>query len=252
MSRIRTYLKSIFHLVSGKKSAPIQKVHYNNHQIKLEVAHGPFQGLVYPSFSAAGSTIYPKLIGCYEKELWPILDELKKQEFKHIINIGAGEGYYAVGLAKMFPDSKVSAYDNDTGARQLCQKMIDANQCSDRVSVHGNFGPNDFKKEDNKFIFCDCEGFEKKLFNASNVSKLKNTTLLIETHDFIDRSISKNLKSLFESSHDIESIFSISDQEKIEQYQLPELENKSDEEKIELLQELRPEAMEWLFLVPKS
>jgi len=50
-----------------------------------------------------------KLLGTYEKELQDAIRALEKKRFGRIINVGAAEGYYAVGLARNFPNVPVVA-----------------------------------------------------------------------------------------------------------------------------------------------
>ena len=58
-----------------------------------------------------GSRYYPKILGTLEKELRSIIDILSQKEFDMIVNIGAGEGYYAVGLALRNPRVRIIAYE---------------------------------------------------------------------------------------------------------------------------------------------
>ena len=89
---------------------------------KLEVLNGPFKGMKYPEFLSLGSTLIPKLIGSYEAELHPIIDEIIACGYEEIWDVGCAEGYYAVGLALMSPTSKIRAYDIDIHSRKACLK----------------------------------------------------------------------------------------------------------------------------------
>ena len=74
------------------------------------VAGGPFKGLRYVD-SAMGSTLGPKLLGTYEKELNHIVERIIARAYGTVVNIGAGEGYYAVGLATRMPDSRIICFE---------------------------------------------------------------------------------------------------------------------------------------------
>src|SRR5262245_41078888 len=74
------------------------------------VVAGPFSGLRYVS-TARGSSIGPKLLGTYEMELRPAVDAIVARAYPVIINIGAGEGYYSVGLAKRMSKSRIISFD---------------------------------------------------------------------------------------------------------------------------------------------
>jgi hypothetical protein len=65
------------------------------------VLHGPFAGLMYPRdlLLAQADAPIAKLLGTYEQELHPVFEEVIAKQPRTIIDIGAAEGYYAVGLA---------------------------------------------------------------------------------------------------------------------------------------------------------
>src|SRR4051812_19305855 len=62
------------------------------------VLQGPFAGMQYVTESY-GSQLVPKLLGSYENELHDLVEQIVAQRPKIVIDIGAAEGYYAVGLA---------------------------------------------------------------------------------------------------------------------------------------------------------
>ncbi len=107
----------------------------------LTVKNGPFKGLKYPQFLATGSSIFPKLLGSYEKELHPLLDEIIKKDYSEILNIGCAEGYYAVGLAMKMPGVIVHAYDTDKIAQNATTSMAELNKVSDRIKVESTCTP---------------------------------------------------------------------------------------------------------------
>jgi len=66
----------------------------------LRTVAGPFAGLEYVD-EAAGSEYGPKLLGTYELELHHIIERIIDLAYPTIINIGAGEGYYAVSYTHL-------------------------------------------------------------------------------------------------------------------------------------------------------
>lgn len=215
----------------------------------LTVINGPFKGMVYPDFDSSGSALIPKLLGSYESELQASLFQLCKNRYDVIINIGCGEGYYAVGLALLKPNATVFAYDISPKARMSCKKMADLNGVGKRVTVKENFYLKDLQKIDNEsevLIICDCEGHEKNIFLKDNLDAYANCDLIIETHDFLDIEISTYLKKLFNITHSVNSIYSIDDIQKVFTYNYKELENLTLQEKKNYLTEKRPSIMEWI------
>ena len=223
--------------------------------LDLKVKNGPFTGLIYPNYSSYGSQLYLKIIGCYEKELWPIWISLKEKNYEQIFDIGCAEGYYAVGLARMFPNAYVYAYDVSLVARDLCKQMVEINKLEYKIEVKSKCDYTELLKFDylkKTLIICDCEGYEIELFNEINTELFKNVDLVIETHDFININISKNLKNKFSKTHNIISIKSIDDIEKALTYSFKEINNLNLEQKKMVVSENRPSVMEWIVCLSKD
>ena len=64
----------------------------------LTVSGGPFAGLAYPD--RAPISLVPKLLGIYERELHGAIEAAIRAQPGLIVNVGAADGYYAVGLAR--------------------------------------------------------------------------------------------------------------------------------------------------------
>jgi hypothetical protein len=61
------------------------------------VRHGPFRGMRYEANRVAATQ---KLIGAYERELHPWLERVLAQRPTRFVDIGAADGYYAIGIAR--------------------------------------------------------------------------------------------------------------------------------------------------------
>ena len=48
---------------------------------KLKVASGPFKGLKYPSLNSYGSSLLPKLLGTYERELSDVINVICTKKY---------------------------------------------------------------------------------------------------------------------------------------------------------------------------
>jgi hypothetical protein len=226
-----------------------EKVNVDSIFQKSIVLHGPFSGLKYPALKSAGSTVYPKLLGCYEQEVQTFIENACNMPYSEIIDIGCAEGYYAIGLAMRINTATVLAYDINDNAKQLCHEMAMINGVQERVVIESECTAEmleNFEFTKRGLIICDCEGFELQIFNEKNVSNLKKCDLLIETHDFIDIEISGKLRDLFSKSHRVTMIKSIDDIEKAQTYNIPEIQHLSLNLKRQLVGEYRPAIMEWL------
>jgi len=220
----------------------------------LIVKHGPFRGMLYPDRKAIGSSYAPKILGCYERELHPIIERITNTQYSTVIDVGCAEGYYAVGLALKIPDAKVYAFDTDPQARAQCDKMAAINGVGDRLVIGAMFTATelsvfDFGKKG--LILCDSEGYEKQLFTCNAVANLHGHDALIELHDHVDPEISALICQRFEKTHDIMRVESIDDYKKSRTYHYDELSGYGQELKRVLLGEFRNAIMEWYFLTPK-
>lgn len=218
------------------------------------VFSGPFQGLRYPSNRAIGSAIWPKLLGLYEAELHPVLEELLKNHYTSIVDIGCAEGYYAVGLALRSPEAQIYAFDTNPRAKELCERMADLNGVRDRLHL-GDFCTREVLKSiplgQRSLVISDCEGYEGQLFDKEVAEHLRGHDVIIETHDFIDIELSGRIRKALADTHDVRSIKSTDDIEKAHTYRSPLLERYTTRERFVILREARPFIMEWLIMTSK-
>lgn len=197
----------------------------------LEVRQGLLAGLRFPHLRATYGALGSKLLGSYERELHPALGELcRTRDYSLVVDIGAAEGYYAVGLARLMPGVKVRAFDTDHGARTFCTEMAEANGVGDRLSVGGFCDTRTLQAavdpEPRALIVSDCEGYEVSLFPVGAGEALRRHDLVIEVHDFVDINVSPHLREVFGATHDIEVVRSLDDLDKVRTYHrvFPELE----------------------------
>ena len=214
----------------------------------LVVLDGPFVGMRYVP-QAAGSSLLPKLLGCYEAELHPTLASIFNFNYKRVVDVGCAEGYYAVGLATRIPEARVFAFDIDMRARELCKELAKANGVADRVVVAGECTVEELATllDDRTLMICDCEGCELQLLNPCSVPSLRVSDVLVELHDFIDASITETILSRFAQTHDISLINS----EERDPSSCPVLENFSDWDRRVAVAEFREEQMQWAFMRSK-
>jgi glycosyltransferase involved in cell wall biosynthesis len=170
----------------------------------MVVQGGPFRGLRYVTTSTSGPLL-PKLLGCYEAELHPVLDGIVEKQYERVINIGCGEGYYAVGLARRIPQSTVYAFDSSEEARALCVQLATLNEVAERVVVGGTCERAHLRElaGPRTLLLCDCEGGELDLLQPEQVPGLRACDLLVELHDLLDPRITPAIRERFSPTHDI-------------------------------------------------
>ncbi len=147
------------------------------------VRHGPFAGMQFHQTASEGCFV-PKLLGCYEAELHPVLLELPARGYSRVIDIGCAEGYYAVGLARQLPSVQVFAHDIAPAARRMTEVLARANGLEARVSIGGEIDHRGLETTiaGRCLIFCDCEAAEYELIDPQAVPALAGADLIVELH----------------------------------------------------------------------
>lgn len=173
------------------------------------VVTGPFQGLRYLRESL-GSVYNAKLLGTYESELAGILAGLPRLGFQRCLDIGAAEGFYAVGLARLL-GIPVTAFELDPAAHPLIEALAAANQLADRVTIRGACDIPSLQQTlageaGRVLVVCDIEGFEKTLLDPPAIPALRSAHLLVEVHDCFVPGTGDALQSRFEASHRIQRV----------------------------------------------
>lgn len=215
------------------------------------ILSGPFQGLFY-SDDSCGSMLGPKLLGIYEKEIHSVIQEIIATQYEHIIDVGAAEGYYAVGLLKVCHQSVVTGFESSPEGRKSLLAMAARNGLSDRLTVLGfcdvdalSFALRGQSKE---LIICDVEGFEKELLDPVLLPRLRDVNILVEVHDFVDINISSTLRERFADTHEIRCFQSVG--RKVAD--LPVISGFSTNEMMCVASERRPCTMEWFWMKRKK
>lgn len=186
-----------------------------------QVRRGPFAAMHYPR--RRGDIVHSaKLLGAYERELHDTLERLIARAPTLVINVGSGDGYYVVGLARRMPGARLVAVDPDPLAQRACRETALRNQVAARVShrilvdapaldrelerASDHRAASD--KPDTARTLCvvDCEGFEDALLDPVVAPALRHADLLIETHDFARPGVTARLSTRFAPSHHVERI----------------------------------------------
>jgi len=168
------------------------------------VMQGPLRGLDFLPQSAEGCHI-AKLLGCYEQPLQPHIEAAIAAEYPLVLNIGCAEGYYAVGMARRMPNTRVLAFDLNPTAQQVCRKLASKNGVADRVSVGALFTPADFATHagGRVLVLCDIEGAERELLDPQTAPALAGMDLIVESHECLQPGITQILVDRFAATHEI-------------------------------------------------
>ncbi len=176
------------------------------------VVAGPFKDLKYVRGELIGGAC--KLLGTYERELGGVIEQIVAKGYRTVIDIGAGEGYYVVGLARRMPGTRVVGYEMDEGHQKYIRQFAEANGVGDRVEVHGFCDPASLSEcmaraEGPMVIICDVEGCEFDLLDPAAIPGLKNVDVLVELHDMFREGVSKAVKERFSATHKVTQLHSV-------------------------------------------
>jgi hypothetical protein len=162
----------------------------------LQVTGGPFAGLTYPDRTPL--SLVPKLLGVYERELHGAIEDAIRADPELIVNVGAADGYYAVGLARRCPSATVVAFEADAGQQELCRRVAAANGVS--VQIKGTAEPADLRAlaPAGTLVVMDCEGCERALLEPR-----LDATIIAELHDFLDPGVGDAVAARFAATHDV-------------------------------------------------
>jgi hypothetical protein len=199
----------------------------------------------------------PKLLGTYERELWPAIEAICGAGCERVVDVGAAEGYYAVGMAARNPEAEVIAFEASPSARYLLRRLARRNSVSDRLRVLGSCDTGSLERAldgvRRPAVICDCEGAEDSLLRPDRVGALRRALVLVETHDGMEteagalEGITRRLRERFAPTHDVELIGSRARTHD----DLPPGCRLSSDEAEEALTENRSRA-QWLFMSPRA
>ena len=173
-------------------------------QFGLKVQGGPFAGMEYLD-TALNSGLLPKIVGCYESEIIPAVEEIVSRGYETVVDVGSAEGYYAVGLARAMPAATVYAFDVDPRCQQLTRTLAEQNGVGDRVLIRGLCDHHTLGEvsQGRVLVVSDCEGCELDLIDPAKAPALAGYDLLVELHDCLRPGITPAVVGRFEATHDI-------------------------------------------------
>ena len=224
---------------------------YLGRQPNPTVLSGPFAGLKYPAYGI-GSEYFPKLLGTYELELHPALQQLSEIPFEHVVIVGAGEGYYVGGMAMLFPTATLTCFEADENGCIAVAEMAKMNQFSDRLTSRGFCKPTDLRDTmqsgESHLVIMDVEGGKRNLLDLAAIPALVGAHILVEIHDCFEPGVSDLLRERFKHSHHCVVVPSIP--RTIKDAQSLPLPEKVKRGLLPLMDEARPAGMYWFILTP--
>ena len=173
------------------------------------VQAGPFTGFTYPDWGLAQVDLFaPKLLGSFERELHAAVEQAIGERPATVVNVGAAEGYYAVGLARRLPSARVIAFEADDRHHAAFVAIAELNGVQDRVELRGACSTDSLREVvvTGSLVICDCDGCELPLLDPELVPELRSCTLIVEAHDLLVEGVTPTLRERFAPTHHVEDV----------------------------------------------
>jgi hypothetical protein len=224
-------------------------------QHNSKVGYGPFKGMKLNSNTWWGKfDLISKILGVYEEHVLKKICGFIEIVDGPFVDIGAADGYFAVGMAFGGHCDEVLAYEISPTGRESLLANIKENNCEDRVSVAEEADYKSLKKLVNTrgsaVILIDIEGAEYDLLSNDVLELLKNCYVICELHPFfVDHGTEKEEVLI----NNAKRVFNVSciQRDYYNPNHFSELDDFSDEERLLAFSEGRPKNMKWLVLEPK-
>jgi precorrin-6B methylase 2 len=218
------------------------------------VKYGPFKGLKLDEDTWWGKLdLGSQCLGLYEKELLNEIEAISEDKYQTFIDIGAADGYYAVGMLTSKKVRKTICFEQAQKGRDAILSKWDKNGSVGDLSIHGEASISTLsmlKKSEvkNSITLIDIEGGEFDLLNMETLKLLSSSIVFIEIHNWVDEFLKRYATLLREAS----TLFQIEIISPVERNTLglDELRDFTDDNRLLLISERRPCRMRFLKLLP--
>ena len=171
-----------------------------------KVVSGPFKGMIL----VAEKPHLPYLLGTQELELHQAIETLVGLGLEKIVNVGAADGYYAVGMTLRCPNAKIVAFEADTFRHEDLTAAAKANGVFERLQIEGRCEPSDLAAvltpDERTLLIVDVEGYEMDLLDPDITTGLRDVFLLVETHDILRQGCAQAMARSFDKTHTIDRL----------------------------------------------
>jgi hypothetical protein len=182
------FIQAQLHIPSRSAKRRIELSKRVHRRLGGVVRYGPLRGLQLRTQATWGAGDRAgMLLGLYEQMVASEIYEALRDRTV-FIDIGAADGYYAVGLVSSGRAARSVAFDKSEKARRSIRLLAQLNRVQDQVEVRGQadtdtllavMAPN---APQDCVILCDVEGAELDVFHEAAFERLSGAFLVIEIH----------------------------------------------------------------------
>jgi len=176
---------------------------------RRRVVAGPFSGMALQLSPLSQRHLLGYILGSQELELRSVIERIIARGYKTIFNVGAADGYYAVGLAMRLPDVRVEAFEALPELHSVIERTARANKVAERITIAGQCEVANLRRSlgaaiSPTLVFMDIEGGEIKLLDPIAVPELRGADICVESHDMFVTGCTETLMERFRDTHDVE------------------------------------------------
>ena len=179
-------MKKFYYKFVKKYWSIISYEHAKKHNFIVQ--KGIFKNLkLYHRISWGKGDIASKIYGFYENKIQEKLKDLKKPI---LIDIGAADGFFAIGSLKSKICDFCYAFEETKKSRENLYITAEINDVKNNISIMGGVTKDNFFSLlpseidfSQTIILCDIEGGEFNFFTNEILKKIKYSNIIIEIHD---------------------------------------------------------------------
>jgi hypothetical protein len=222
---------------------------------KNTVLHGVFEGMKLSDKVWWGKyDVATKIFGQYETHVLNKIIELS-EENKLFIDIGAADGYFAIGMVYSGFYQRAICFEISEKGRLVIEENACINNVSKNIIINGIANSEAINKvisnNDTAVVLIDIEGAEFDLLTCDFLYILRNCTIIIELHDTFVNGLNDRREQLFNRASKYFD-FNYIKRANPEINSFSELKNLNDLSRFLLFSEGRPNMMDWVCLSPKK
>lgn len=225
------------------------------------IQYGLLKGYRFGASLWAEPAVGSYLLGTYEAQVCAFLDRLKSPN-RTIVDIGAADGLYGIGLVAVGAYGRSICFEESEDYRRALEAHVEDLGISDKVTIYGRATAEVVKAVLEKsgtplndiVVLCDIEGGEFDLFDDELLRILRNTHVIIETHDFLLQEGARSSTALGELIGRAESHAQVSRIRDGLRYvrNIPLIDDWSDSDVWMMCMEGRKRMMTWLYVYPHT
>lgn len=221
-----------------------------------KVANGLLVGMkLYPKSYWGDYDLIPKILGEYEKDILEYIKYfLNDNKSVTFIDIGAADGYYAVGLARLKEINRVLAFETDSLGQKVIFENAILNNVSNKISIYGQASESIISLLEDLgetiLFLIDIEGGEYELLTLSLLDKFKRNTFIIELHPWLVRDGDIKTQELMSNANRFFNISFLS-RKNYTTSSFPEFDNLTEEQQLLVMSEGRFKKQQWVVFQPK-